>query len=126
MRSLLLAAVFLALAAAPADAQTPSFCFGDASADGVPQKPGAQLRFGITPGVQTGQLGTGPQPPRTPEDPAQQLAALHRLADPARTPFVLRLHRFFWSDGEQGIQRFEELADRYTREGYLVELQLRY
>jgi hypothetical protein len=39
---------------------------------------------------------------------------------------VLRLHRFFWSDGEQGVQHFLALADRYTREGFEVELQLRY
>jgi hypothetical protein len=113
--------------APPAAAQSDPNCFGDTSADAVTQKPGAPaLRFGITPGVQTGQLGTGPQPPRTPEDPAQQIAALHKLADPAKTPFVLRLHRFFWSDGEAGVQHFLELADRYTREGFLVELQLRY
>jgi hypothetical protein len=39
---------------------------------------------------------------------------------------VLRLHRFFWSDGEAGVQRFLALAERYTAAGYLVELQLRY
>jgi hypothetical protein len=39
---------------------------------------------------------------------------------------VLRLHRFFWSDGEEGVKRFLALADRYTSRGYLVELQLRY
>src|SRR4051812_44024852 len=83
------------------------------------------MRFGITPGVQTGQLGTGPQPPRTPEEPAKQLDALHRLVPPG-VPFVLRLHRFFWSDGEPGVQHFLALADQYTRAGYLVELQLRY
>jgi hypothetical protein len=103
-------------------------CFGETSADSVAQKPGATpLRFGITPGVQTGQLGTGPQPPRTPEDPAQQVAALHKLVpDNSTRPFVLRLHRFFWSDGEPGVQHFLELADRYSREGFYIELQLRY
>jgi hypothetical protein len=34
--------------------------------------------------------------------------------------------RFFWSDGEAGVHRFEKLARRYTSHGYLVELQLRY
>jgi hypothetical protein len=102
-------------------------CTGEPSADGVPQKPGhPALRFGITPGAQTGQLGSGPQPPRTPEDPARQVEALHDLRPGKRIPFVLRLHRFFWSDGEPGVRRFEELADRYTAEGFLVELQLRY
>src|SRR5205814_3586960 len=79
-----------------------------------------------TPGAQTGQLGTGPQPPRTPEDPAKQLAALRKLRPDTTIPFVLRLHRFFWSDGEAGVKHFLELADRYTSAGYLVELQLRY
>src|SRR3954471_18484644 len=129
MRVLLVSLIALALAstAAPALAQAAQgSCLGETSADAVVAKPGAPpLRFGITPGVQTGQLGTGPQPPRTPEDPAKQLAALHALAPPGR-PLVLRLHRFFWSEGEQGVQRFLTLADRYTRAGYLVELQLRY
>ena len=89
------------------------------------QKPGPALRVGITPGVQTGQLGTGPSPPRTPEDPVRHLAALDRLRPPG-APFVLRLHRFFWSDGEAGVQRFLALAQRYTERGFLVELQLRY
>ena len=39
---------------------------------------------------------------------------------------MLRLNRFFWSDGEAGIRRFLALARRYTRRGYRVELQLRY
>jgi hypothetical protein len=80
----------------------------------------------VTPGAQTGQLGSGPQPPRTPEDPAKQVDALHKLRPDKSIPFVLRLHRFFWSDGEAGVKRFEELADRYTKEGFLAELQLRY
>jgi hypothetical protein len=97
------------------------------SAGGVPQKPARHnLRFGITPGAQTGQLGSGPQPPRVPEDPAQQVSALHKLRPNAKLPLVLRLHRFFWSDGEPGVQRFLALARRYTAEGFLVELQLRY
>ena len=123
MRRALLTVVML-LAMAPA-AHAQSSCLGETSADAVQAKPGPALRFGITPGVQTGQLGTGPQPPRTPEDPAQQLAALGKLVPPGR-PFVLRLHRFFWSEGEPGVQRFLALADRYTRAGYFVELQLRY
>ncbi len=124
IKSVVIVACALLGGAATAHAQTG--CFGQTSADGVTQKPGPPVRFGITPGVQTGQLGTGPQPPRTPEDPVQQVAALHKLVPSRQTPFVLRLHRFFWSDGEEGVQRFLELADRYTREGFLVELQLRY
>jgi len=125
---LLLIALALTAVATPAPAIAQSAdtnCLGQLDPTTVPKKPGRALRFGITPGVQTGQLGTGPAPPRTPEDPARHLAALGRLRAPG-SPFVLRLHRFFWSDGEAGVQRFLALADRYTRAGYLVELQLRY
>jgi hypothetical protein len=111
--------------AAPAYGQGGNPCIGQTDADAVEQKPGPALRFGITPGVQTGQYGTGPVPPRTPEDRAKHLAALDKLR-PAGTPFVLRLHRFFWSGGEEEMQRVLGLADVYTRAGYLVELQLRY
>jgi len=100
-------------------------CVGETTAPPGPPPAGEPLRFGITPGVQTGQLGTGPAPPRIAEDPAKQLAALTRLRADG-SPFVLRLHRFFWSDGEEGVKRFLALADRYTAQGFLVELQLRY
>src|SRR4051794_9941069 len=98
-------------------------CVGTIAAD---PKPGPAVRFGVTPGVQVGQLGTGPVPPRTPEVAAKQLAALAKLRPAAGAPFVLRLHRFFWSEGEAGVRRFLALARRYTARGYLVELQLRY
>src|SRR5437868_14872803 len=99
-----------------------SACTGTIAAE---PKGGPKLHFGITPGVQTGQLTRGPVPPRTPEVPAKQLAAVSRLRAPG-APFVLRLHRLFWSDGEAGIRHFLTLARRYTRHDYLVELQLRY
>jgi hypothetical protein len=125
---LLSAAAAVAAATVPpaAGAQQDQQCTGETSAGAVAQKPGPPIRFGITPGAQTGQLGSGAQPPRIPEDPAKQVAALHRLRPDAEIPFVLRLHRFFWSDGEAGVNRFLALANRYTREGFLVELQLRY
>ena len=99
-------------------------CFGEIEAEGVEQRPGAPLRFGITPRVQAGQVGPNPAP-AVPEDPPRTLDALRRLRPPGR-PLVLRLNRFFWSEGEQGIREFLALADRYTSRGYLVELQLRY
>jgi hypothetical protein len=119
-------AVLLAVpAAASAQSDFPN-CTDNLRADQVPQSPAKRpLRFGITPGVQTGQLGGGAVPPRLPEDPARTLDALGRL-HAADQPFVLRLHRFFWSDGEQGVTSFLALKNRYTRAGYFVELQLRY
>ena len=124
MRRAVVVAVLGVLAlAAPASAQ--NACVGQTDADSVEQKPGPALRFGITPGVQTGQYVTGAVQPRTPEDPARQLTGLAGLR-PADGPFVLRLHRFFWSGGEEEIRRVLALSDLYTRAGYLVELQLRY
>jgi hypothetical protein len=124
---LITAAIAVATAAsAPSAGAQQSSCTGEIDANGVAQKPGPRLRFGITPGAQTGQLGSGPQPPRVPEDPAKQLTSLQKLRPNTSIPFVLRLHRFFWSDGEQGVKHFLELAKRYTSAGYLVELQLRY
>ncbi len=122
-----IAALVTVLLAAPASANAQGYpqCFGETEADNVQPQGGTALRFGITPGIQTGQLGTGPATPRTPEDPVRHLAALAKLRPPGG-PFVLRLHRFFWSDGEPAVQRFLDLANRYTRAGYLVELQLRY
>ncbi|MEA2480161.1 MAG: hypothetical protein QOJ07_2083 [Thermoleophilaceae bacterium] len=122
--------VTIALACAlPATASAqgdPAACAGNLQADQVAPAPGAHpLRFGITPGVQTGQLGSGAAPPRLPEDPAKTLDALGRLKPPG-APLVLRLHRFFWSDGEDGVKRFLALKNSYTSHGYLVELQLRY
>jgi hypothetical protein len=81
------------------------------------------LRFGITPAGEAGSIG--PPVPLTPIDMGKTFSALSRLRPP-RAPFVLRLNRFFWSDGEAGIRRFARLARRYTRRGYRVELQLRY
>src|SRR5439155_21992853 len=98
-------------------------CLGDTGAAGVPRQPGERLRFGITPAGEAGALGPRVEP--VPDDPPRTLAALDRLHAPG-TELVLRLNRFFWSDGEAGIQRFLALADRYTSRGYPVELQLRY
>jgi hypothetical protein len=123
----LIAAVALAAAAghvSAARAQAPSnVCLGDPTASGVPKRAGPRLHFGITPAGEAGALG--PMVPAVPDDPPRTLAALAALR-PADGPFVLRLNRFFWSDGEAGIQRFLALVHRYTSNGYLVELQVRY
>jgi hypothetical protein len=124
--SLLAAVAVIAVLAPTQAAAQGNPCLGQTDADAIEQKPAAHaLRFGITPGAQTGQYVTGAVPPRTPEDPPKQLSGLAGLRA-ENAPFVLRLHRFFWSDGEAAIKRFLDLADFYTRAGYLVELQLRY
>jgi len=124
----LAAMVAFAACAPPAAAQSddnPPACVGDTEAGSVPQRPGGKrLQFGVTPGVQTGQIGTAPAP-AVPEDSPRHDAALADLR-PHNGPFVLRLNRFFWSDREAGFQRFLALARRYTGAGYGVELQVRY
>jgi hypothetical protein len=117
--------VLLALAVpTAAQAQSDPGCIGDTEADAVERKPGPRLRFGIGPLVQAGQIGPTPATP-VPEQPAKTHEALEQLR-PRSGPFVLRLNRLFWSDGESGIRRYLALARRFTSRGYLVELQLRY
>jgi len=50
--------------------------------------------------------------------------ALRALA--GTRPFVVRLNRFFWDEGETAMRRFLDLTDRFAAAGLLVELQLRY
>ncbi len=98
-------------------------CTGDTTAAGVPQLPGRDLRMGINPAGRAGAIG--PPIPLTPIDYSKTLAALRKLR-PKQGPFVLRLNRFFWSDGQKGIHHFLKLTRLYTKRGYRVELQLRY
>ena len=125
-RALALALAATLSGAVPAWAQDDyPVCSGDTEADAVEQKPaGSALAYGITPRVQAGQVGPAPAEAK-PEDGEKTMAALGRLR-PSPGPFVLRLNRFFWRDGERGIQQFLAEARRYTDAGYLVELQLRY
>jgi len=74
--------------------------------------------------VQAGQVGADPSP-AVPERRAVTHAALAALRKPER-PFVLRLNRFFWSDGEGAFERYLGLARRFARRGYQLELQVRY
>jgi hypothetical protein len=121
----LAAAALAAAGLGGGDASAAPFpCIGEVNAPPVPPGSPPRLRFGITPGAQAGQIGPLPAP-AVGEDADRTLAALARLR-PSRAPFVLRLNRFFWSDGEAGVRRFLELAHRYTSRGYLIELQLRY
>jgi len=104
----------------PARASDP-LCLG--SYGGATPRAGAPLRFGIDPGL-AGTVG-GVQLPSVPDSPARDLQAVKALAPPGRV-LVVRLNRLFWSDGEQGIENFEQLADSYTRAGFEVEIQVRY
>ena len=97
-------------------------CTGDLGARGVARKPAPPLHMGITPAGEAGAIGSAPL---APIDRRKTLQALARLR-PSRAPFVLRLNRFFWSDGQKGVRRFLRMARGYTRHGYRVELQLRY
>lgn len=106
-----------------ARAALPEICLGDLTGDGVARLPGPRLRFGINPAGVAGAVGPAVEP--APEHPRKTLRALARLR-PQHAPFVLRLNRFFWSDGAAGIDRFAALARHYTRHGYRIELQLRY
>jgi hypothetical protein len=113
----------VAAAGSPARAQLPNVCLGDLDADQVQALPGPPLRYGITPAGEAGALG--PSVPAIPGTLQQDLDSLAQLR-PQGVPFVVRLNRFFWSLGEDGIRTFVARAKSFTRQGYLVELQLRY
>src|SRR3954447_23537249 len=120
-----LAAALLSLVACPAVAGAQSApCPPRTSATGVPVKPGPDVRMGLTPAGEAGALG--PKVPVMPIDLSRTLAALAQLRPPGDAPFVLRLNRLFWSDGEAGLARFDAAVRDYTSHGYLVEVQVRY
>lgn len=62
--------------------------------------------------------------PLVPEDFDKRDRALARLK--GHRCLAVRLNRLFMSDGEQGIRTFRRLAERFTRQGLEVELQVRY
>ena len=86
-------------------------------------KPAHTLRFGLTPGA-AGSAGAS-QGQVAPIDEARASAAL-RDVRPASKAFVMRLNRLFWADGDEGIDRFAAMVDRYQAEGFQVESQVRY
>ena len=81
-----------------------------------------KLRFGIDPEV-AGSAGST-QNPSKPVNEARTLRALRALRPPGKQ-LVLRVNRLFESDGEAGIRRFKRIVDRYTRQGFDTELQVR-
>jgi hypothetical protein len=115
--------VLVTLGSAPAPARGGSPCTGDTSANGVPRLPAPPLHMGMGPAGAAG--AAGPAVPLVPIDFGETLEALEQLR-PRHAPFVLRLNRFFWSNGREGIEHFLRLTRLYTKRGYRVELQLRY
>jgi hypothetical protein len=100
-------------------------CFGTIEASQVtPVADAPRLRFGINPAGTAGALGPPVEP--VPNSPGKTRRALAELAPDDSRRFYVRLNRFFWSLGPPGIRHFMKLARRYERQGYLVELQLRY
>jgi hypothetical protein len=88
-----------------------------------PMRGGRKLRFGIGPRL-AGEGGSQNITPVVPENFAKRDRALARLK--GRRYLAVRLNRLFMSDGDRGIRTFKKLADRFTRQGIDVELQVRY
>ncbi len=121
----LLALALAVLAALPgAAAAQSSPCAGDFPASSVEQKPGPPLRFGITPSGAAGQVGASPSV-FFPDDYAQILPRLAELR-PVGGPFVTHVYSSWGNDSPAETARLQDIVDRYSREGYLVELVLRY
>ena len=89
----------------------------DARAKGPP------LRFGIGPRL-AGEAGTANATALVPENFDKRDAALLELKGDRF--LAVRLNRLFMADGNKGIRRFKKLADRFTKQGIEVELQIRY
>ncbi|MGI8557609.1 MAG: hypothetical protein ACR2ND_04775 [Solirubrobacteraceae bacterium] len=83
----------------------------------------APFRFGIDPEL-AGSVGLA-QTASKPENETLRLAALNALR-PTGKELVLRVNRLFFSDGEAGIQHFQQLISQDTTAGFDVELQVRY
>lgn len=114
-------AAIIAVLAAPTTAAAQDACL---SADPPPPARAPQLlRFGITPGA-AGTAGVA-QGAVAPRDERRLTRSLLDLRGRGRE-LVLRLNRLFWADGDEGIDRFAALVDRYARAGLRSEVQLRY
>ena len=84
---------------------------------------GPRLRFGIGPRL-AGEGGTGNATPLVPEDFDKRDAKLAELKGDRF--LAVRLNRLFMEQGKAGIAEFKALADRFTKQGIEVELQVRY
>jgi hypothetical protein len=88
-----------------------------------PPRGGPPMMFGVGPRL-AGEGGAQNTTPLVPENFAKRDHAIAALK--GRRAFFVRLNRLFMSDGAAGIREFVSLADRFTREGLSVELQVRY
>lgn len=85
--------------------------------------PAKSLRFGIDPGLAGNPLPSlkGPVPiNRTAERKAL------RALKPTHRALIVRLNRLFWSGGDKLLHTFAHEARSYARQGYGVEVQVRY
>lgn len=88
-----------------------------------PMRGGPRLRFGIGP-LPAGEGGAGNATPLVPQNLSERDRALTRLK--GHRYLSVRLNRLFMSDGAKGIREYQRLANRFTRHGLDVELQVRY
>ena len=107
----------------PVRADEAEDCNGEQNASGVEQLPGRRLRFGVTPSGAAGQVGL----PSTfvPDRPRKINEALRKLR-PDRGPFVTHAYTSWENAGRDERRRLRKLIDRYTRQGYRMDLVLRY
>lgn len=82
-----------------------------------------RLRIGIDPGLAGNTLPSA-RPPE-PVDPGKELRALDGLHVRGHV-LVVRLNRLFWSGGEPLLQSFAKQARQLRRDGFDVEVQVRY
>src|SRR4051812_35972296 len=80
------------------------------------------LRFGVDPGVAGNPVPGGNV---APIDRRKERAALLNLR-PRHRVLVVRLNRLFWSEGEPQLKSFARQAARLARDGFAVEVQVRY
>ena len=102
---------------------TPPVEVPDPASQVTPVAGAPRLRFGIGPRL-AGEGGGGQTTPLVAEDFDKRDAKLRELK--GNRFFAVRLNRLFMADGDAGITRFKALADRFTKLGIQVELQVRY
>ncbi|HVV74935.1 MAG TPA: hypothetical protein VHC43_02790 [Mycobacteriales bacterium] len=85
--------------------------------------PAGPIRFGIDPGLAGNPLPSLNGP--VPINRRGEREALHALK-PKHRGLVIRLNRLFWSGGDTLLHTFAREARSYARQGYDVEVQVRY